>query len=270
LRQREEPRAVWTTCLVSFFLGPVAGFLWIGRGRLGLLALIVLLCAILYVLFFSLPLLPQLPMATDSLASFLGILFSIVSVLIVLPFRKGSLPRQWYSHGLSVLLLAGILPYLAVAGTRSFWIQPYSVPTVSMAPNLVVGDYFWVSKLAYGYSRFSTPFDLLPIEGRLFAKQPGRGDIVVFRLPAGPNVDCVMRLVGLPGETIQMAGRVLHIDRIPVRLETVGAYNSSDGAEGELQRETLPMSPISFSIPTMVAQATTRGCSGYRMATISC
>lgn len=112
-----------------------------------------------------------------------------------------------------------------------------------MNPTLMKGDHFFVSKTAYGYSRYSVPFGLMPIQGRIFGNEPERGDIVVFKSPQNLNVDYVKRIVGLPGEKIQMIGGALRIDDVPVLLEEIGPYTAVEIGENSarLQRETLPM-----------------------------
>tara|TARA_B100001057_G_scaffold145799_1_gene145814 strand:- start:330 stop:1061 length:732 start_codon:yes stop_codon:yes gene_type:complete len=100
------------------------------------------------------------------------------------------------------LLIAGVI--------RTFIIEPFKIPSGSMKPNLLVGDFLFVSKWDYGYSRYSFPFGLAPIKDKLFEKSPKRGDIIVFKLPGQENINYVKRLLGLPGETIKVEnGKVL-------------------------------------------------------------
>ncbi len=94
------------------------------------------------------------------------------------------------------LLIAGII--------RTFLIEPFKIPSGSMKPNLLVGDFLFVSKWDYGYSRYSFPFGLAPFSGKVFEKEPQRGDIIVFKLPGQENINYVKRLLGLPGETIKV------------------------------------------------------------------
>ena len=100
------------------------------------------------------------------------------------------------------LLIAGVI--------RTFIVEPFKIPSGSMKPNLLVGDFLFVSKWDYGYSRYSFPFGLAPIKDKLFEKTPKRGDIIVFKLPGQENINYVKRLIGLPGETIKVEnGKVL-------------------------------------------------------------
>ena len=94
------------------------------------------------------------------------------------------------------LLIAGII--------RTFAIEPFKIPSGSMKPNLLVGDFLFVSKWNYGYSKYSFPFGLAPFSGKIFEKNPERGDIIVFKLPGQENINYVKRLLGLPGEAIKV------------------------------------------------------------------
>lgn len=99
---------------------------------------------------------------------------------------------------------------------RSFLFEPFSIPSGSMIPTLKVGDYLFVSKYAYGYSRYSFPLGVIPIPGRIIASSPERGDVIVFRKPGQERVDYIKRLVGLPGDKIYVRGGILHINDQPV------------------------------------------------------
>lgn len=127
---------------------------------------------------------------------------------------------------------------------RTFFFQPFNIPSGSMKDTLLVGDYLFVSKYAYGYSRFSFPFSPPLFSGRVWSGSPARGDVVVFRLPREPEVDYIKRVVGLPGERIQMLAGVLHINGVPVRRERISDFVEvgPDGREERTRRfrETLP------------------------------
>jgi signal peptidase I len=101
---------------------------------------------------------------------------------------------------------------LVIAGTvRTLLFQPYWIPSESMKETLLIGDFLFINKMAYGYSRFSCPFDACPITGRLLGHEPQRGDVVVFSHPTTHEV-LVKRLIGLPGERIQMRDGLLYIN----------------------------------------------------------
>jgi signal peptidase I len=95
---------------------------------------------------------------------------------------------------------------------RVLFFQPFNIPSGSMKPTLLVGDYIFVSKLSYGYSRFSFPFGMIPFSGRVLASDPTRGDVIVFKLPRDNSTDYIKRLIGMPGDEIQMKEGVLHIN----------------------------------------------------------
>jgi len=129
-------------------------------------------------------------------------------------------------------------------GMRVATIQPFRQPSGSMQPTLHVGQHFFVTKWSYGYSRFSAAplHDLLP-PGRTSSRLPERGDVVVFRPPPEPNRDFVKRIVGLPGDRIQMIDGALHINGEAVRTEALGEIMiDGTGRQGPAQgiRETLP------------------------------
>ena len=110
-----------------------------------------------------------------------------------------------------------LIKTLFYAGTiavlfRSILFEPFNIPSGSMIPSLLVGDYLFVSKYSYGYSRYSFPFGILPIKDRLIYDVPQRGDIIVFRKPGDEQVDYIKRLIGLPGDTIQLIDGRLYIN----------------------------------------------------------
>src|SRR5689334_23812270 len=127
---------------------------------------------------------------------------------------------------------------------RTFLFQPFNIPSGSMKATLLVGDYLFVSKYTYGYSHYSLPLSPNIFSGRIgdFAK-PARGDVVVFRLPREDSTDYIKRVIGLPGDTIQMRGGVLHINGEPVKRERVDDFIDDEGGRAtrvRRWRETLP------------------------------
>jgi len=127
---------------------------------------------------------------------------------------------------------------------RIFLFQPFNIPSGSMIPTLLVGDYLFVSKYSYGYSRYSFPFGPDLFSGRVWAKEPNRGDVVVFKLPRDNETDYIKRVIGLPGDEIQMIHGVLHINGEAVKKERVDDFVVRDpaGRERHMARymETLP------------------------------
>ncbi|WP_321392309.1 signal peptidase I [Emcibacter sp.] len=126
---------------------------------------------------------------------------------------------------------------------RSFVYQPFTIPSESMLKNLMIGDYLLVSKFSYGYSHHSLPFSLNLFSGRVFDSPVERGDVVVFRLPRDPDVYYIKRILGLPGDRIQMKKSVLYINDQPVARERQEDYvRVRNGREERFEqyRETLP------------------------------
>src|SRR5271157_3173564 len=112
---------------------------------------------------------------------------------------------------------------------RTFLFQPFNIPSGSMIPTLLVGDYLFVSKFSYGYTHYSFPFSPPVFSGRLIAREPQRGDVVVFRLPKDDSVDYIKRVIGLPGDKIQMIDGV--VERVKQYRETLPngvSYNTLD------------------------------------------
>jgi len=126
---------------------------------------------------------------------------------------------------------------------RTLLFQPFSIPSGSMIPNLLIGDYLFVNKFSYGYSKYSIPFAPDLFDGRIWEGKPKRGEIAVFKLPRNPNIDYIKRVIGLPGDKIQMIEGVLHINGTPVKRERKGSYIEDDrlgAVEVPVFIETLP------------------------------
>src|SRR5438034_2545309 len=108
---------------------------------------------------------------------------------------------------------------------RTFFFQPFNIPSGSMKATLLVGDYLFVSKYSYGYSQYSLPLSPPLFSGRLMVlSQPERGDIVVFRLPKDDSTDYIKRVIGLPGDRIQMIDGILHINGQPLKRERIAHF----------------------------------------------
>mgnify|MGYP001289617034 FL=1 len=108
---------------------------------------------------------------------------------------------------------------------RSLFFEPYNIPSGSMLPNLLIGDYLFVSKYSYGYSRYSFPFGIIPLpKNRIFASKPKRGDVAVFKLPSKTSINYIKRVIGLPGDTIQMKSGRLFINGSLVVENNDGFY----------------------------------------------
>jgi len=122
-----------------------------------------------------------------------------------------------------------LIAVLIALGVRTVAYEPFNIPSGSMIPTLLVGDYLFVSKSSYGYSSFSLPFSLPLIKGRLFYSEPKRGDVMVFKLPTDTSIDYIKRIIGLPGDTVQLKNSVLYINDKPVKREKVDDFIAPNG-----------------------------------------
>ena len=127
---------------------------------------------------------------------------------------------------LTLVILAWVL--------RSFVVAPFSIPSGSMLPTLYIGDYLFVAKWPYGYSRYSFPFGFPSFDGRMFGSLPERGDVVVFRHPS-ENADLIKRVIGLPGDTVEVRGGVLILNGQPVPREPLAAVRDADQRQQPVQ-----------------------------------
>jgi signal peptidase I len=137
-----------------------------------------------------------------------------------------------------------VVEALAIAMfVRIFFYQPFNIPSGSMKETLLIGDYLFVSKLSYGYSRFSFPFSPNLFSGRIWGAEPKRGDVAVFKLPRDNSTDYIKRVIGLPGDEIQMRNGQVFINGQGVPKEPAGNFTTwEDGRERTIAvfQETLP------------------------------
>jgi len=131
------------------------------------------------------------------------------------PNQKPSLAERT-SDKLDDTIRTFFIAALIALGIRAFAFEPFNIPSSSMVPNLLIGDYLFVSKYSYGYSSLSSLFGLLPVSGRVFFTEPMRGDVVVFKLPNDNHTDYIKRLIGLPGDKIQVRNGLLYINGVAV------------------------------------------------------
>lgn len=163
--------------------------------------------------------------------------------------RNASCISRPFNKHISALfsVIRVLIEAIAIAAiVRSLFFQPFLIPSGSMKPTLLVGDYMLVSKYSYGYSKYSLPFGkyltFLP-EGRVFKSTPKRGDVVVFKLPSDQSTDYVKRVIGLPGDNIQVIDNVLYVNGKAVTEKLLSVETPSEAEEyGRVSRimETLP------------------------------
>ena len=150
--------------------------------------------------------------------------------------------EEWREFAETVSVIVQAL--LIAVVVRSFLFQPFNIPSGSMIPTLLVGDYLFISKYAYGYSKHSFPFSPDLFSGRIFASTPERGDVVVFKWPKDNSTDYIKRVIGLPGDRIQMINGHLSINGKLVQKEAINRKVVDAGAgyndRAVFYRETLP------------------------------
>jgi signal peptidase I len=145
--------------------------------------------------------------------------------------------------GLRETIRTMVYALLIALAVRTLLFEPFNIPSGSMKPTLLVGDYLFVSKYTYGYSRYSLPLGLPLFSGRIFERVPERGDVVVFKLPSDNKTDYIKRVIGLPGDRVQVIGGRLHLNGEPVKVEPIGAFVEPDDGPASgipMFMETLP------------------------------
>lgn len=142
-------------------------------------------------------------------------------------------------ENVKTIVYAGLIAVLI----RTVLFEPFNIPSGSMIPTLLVGDYLFVSKYSYGYSRYSLPFSPPLFSGRILAHLPDRGDVAVFKLPRDTSTDYIKRIIGLPGDRVQMRQGQLYINGQIVPRQPAGDCVADDSGIRMIQRrylETLP------------------------------
>ncbi|MDI9313308.1 MAG: signal peptidase I [Hydrotalea sp.] len=132
--------------------------------------------------------------------------------------------------------------FLLVMAFRALLFEPFVIPSSSMVPNLLIGDYILVNKMSYGYGKYSLPLEPVDFAGRIFGTEVKRGDVVVFRFPPNPKESYVKRIVGLPGDTLQMKKGILWVNGKPLPRTAIEDYGMDDNNDMSVQqfKETIP------------------------------
>lgn len=271
----------WRVLLFVAVTGPISGVIglyalgfflsWIGR-RLGGDASSLEMRAVIgwgavpWIAFFAIALIVYAGQRMwEQAAGALGLTLSLLVVILFAIAALWSLIvtlrmlAQVQNFGFLRAIASFVIAYAAPAwllplSLRVFLLQPFNSASQSMAPTLAQGDYFFVAKYAYGYSRHSLPFSPPLFSGRIFASEPKRGDVATFRRLSDANVDYVKRIVGLPGDKIQMIGGRLYINgEVVPRIEVAApaAYSRDDRAlSARTYEETLPGGPAHLIVET--------------------
>ncbi len=139
------------------------------------------------------------------------------------------------SDGWLIETIKTVVWALVIAGAfRTIFFQPFWIPSGSMKDTLLIGDFLFVNKMAYGYSRHSCPFSACPFKGRILASEPERGDVVVFRHPVN-NSDFIKRLIGLPGDKVQFKNGRLFLNGEEVPVEEDGTFVEAYDQQGPMR-----------------------------------
>src|SRR5204862_8196847 len=121
-----------------------------------------------------------------------------------------ALTRKKAAGGVVDTIKTVVYAVLIALVVRTVAYEPFNIPSGSMVPTLLIGDYLFVSKFSYGYSRYSLPLGLPLFSGRILSHSPDRGDVAVFKLPTDNSTDYIKRIIGLPGDHIQMKNGILY------------------------------------------------------------
>ncbi|MEO1199966.1 MAG: signal peptidase I [Pseudomonadota bacterium] len=159
--------------------------------------------------------------------------------------KKGGGIGEVISILVQALLLALVI--------RTVLYQPFSIPSGSMKPTLLISDYLFVSKFSYGYSRHSFPFGLVPFDGRIWSGEPERGDVAVFKYPRDNRTDYIKRVIGLPGDRIQVREGLIYINDVPIERERIEDFIDPGAINAPVHQyiETLP-NGVSYNVLDLV------------------
>lgn len=162
---------------------------------------------------------------------------------------QGEIIEVSFGETLRTVLWAVVIAMLV----RTFIYEPFHIPSSSMKPNLLIGDYLFAAKLAYGYGTNSIGYGVDIADGRVFYDSPERGDVVVFKYPPNPRVDYIKRVIGLPGDRVQMIDEIIHINGRAAQRQAIGEWRDTDkrGRERVYRQyiETLPQLAGDVEIP---------------------
>ena len=139
---------------------------------------------------------------------------SIILLILLVLYIFFTSENKW--EAFKIIISAGAIALFI----RTFFFQPFTIPSGSMIPTLLIGDFIFVSQYKYGYSKHSLPFSLPLIKDRIFEKKPKRGDVVVFKTPSDNRTDYVKTLIGLPGDQIQIKNGILYINNEMVKRDS--------------------------------------------------
>jgi len=222
-------RKPWATVTLALIIDPLIGMLFLGQGRKALfyVAVGIVLQAFPYVAAHY----QVVDMEIDLMAG-LGTLtiktLGAIHCYSVSKKTQGQVPEVWFARWYWMISMVFIAPVFFAILIRTFLWEPFNIPSQSNLPTLKVGDHLFASKFTYGYSRYSLPLDMPLISRRILYNSPERGDMFVFKSPADGSTDFIKRLVGLPGDTVQIAGGILHINGKAIVRRRIEDYIDTD------------------------------------------
>ncbi len=234
-------RKPWFTFFFTILFGPVFGMLYINRGWFALIYLTIILG--LYValyMYFQQRLEKELFDAIDIGTSLgLYIVAALHASHIASNFNKYE-DLRWFSRIMPPISIAflSLIPILLVG--RIFFYEPFHIPSSSMEPSFSSDDLIFVKKSSYGYSRYAFPLEFKLWDGRIYNTAPKRGDAVVFALPENPRIDYFKRVIGLPGDVVQMKQGELYINDKKVERKKIEPYLVRNAKLQDQYSETLP------------------------------
>jgi len=145
--------------------------------------------------------------------------------------QRDTVKKKYEKGGFGETIRTVVYAVLIALVIRTFAYEPFNIPSESMLPTLLVGDYLFVSKYSYGYSRYSLPWGLPLFNGRILKSEPRRGDVAVFKLPSDNSTDYIKRIVGLPGDRVQMLDGKLHVNGEAVAKERTSDFIYERGGQ---------------------------------------
>jgi len=219
---------------------------YIGRGWLSIVYFIltILICPLAGILFVG----ESRPIVYAAICGVLILFFltGLAHTFILARRIPAGMQYKWYSRWYAVIPIFLLVPFSLAFGIRSFIVQPFTIPSGANIPTIVVGDYLLASKMAYGYSEFSIPFMRGLASFSLLRIPPARGDMVIFGRPSDPSINHIMRVIGMPGDRVQMKDGILYLNDVAVKREPAGTHSNTGNDNGDsyskvpVFRETLP------------------------------
>ncbi len=235
-----KERTPWSAFFMAILFSPIISMLYLNRGfyALGYVVLYILFSVTGTEYFAQI-----YPISPDDMARLNLLFFTVIgaahSVQLARNYNKYETLR-WYAKIIPPITVTISLLLIVFITIKIFLYELFHIPSGSMEPNYIAGDMVFISKTAYGYSRYSFPLEPPLWQGRFGKSSPKRGDTVIFAHPNNPSVDFLKRIIGMPGDTVQMKNGTLYINERPVEHKKIEPYQDANGKMLEQYVETLP------------------------------